>query len=239
METQDLLKGHLFVLSQVGSRLYPAILAPTLRRTAPVTEPPAADPSTSPRAATSPANHRPRWSVTTTSALRRTLLTPEVKLHSRLKFCELQLAEKEKCKTEVLVRDRYKRAKVSFHVSVTSLLPVLHHCRLFRFCTAAGIIAPTGINKKKKLFDLLSLLCHTQSQRWRVLPALPLLRCRSTRRRPSSSFPPAGRSPLLPPPLVPCPPPLRQESGAVRGELEAPTGRMRAPAARASPGAAT
>ena len=90
------------------------------------------------------------------------------------------------------------------------------------------LIAPSGINR--------NVVFHVQSQRWRVLPALPLLPCRSTRRRPSSSSPPAGRSPPPPPLLVPCPPPLRQEWGAARAELEGPTGRMKAPAVRASPG---
>lgn len=65
---------------QVASRPYPATPAPTPPPTARVTAPPAAGPSTSPRAATSPANPRPRWSVTTTSARRRTVLTPEVML---------------------------------------------------------------------------------------------------------------------------------------------------------------
>lgn len=88
MRIQDYLKGHLSFsfLPQVGSHPYPAILARTLRLTARVTEVLAADPSTSLQAATSPVNPRPQWSVITTLAHRRLVLTLEVMLLVQMFF---------------------------------------------------------------------------------------------------------------------------------------------------------
>lgn len=130
--------------------------------------------------------------------------------------------------------------------------PLPPHFRRFRLCaslaviltficTAVCIISPCGINKDAIGFSCSSsppLVSHVQSQHWRVLPAPLLLPCRSTRRRPFSSSPPAGLSPLPPLLLAPCPPPLPQELGAVKAG-SGPTGRMKVRAARASPGTAS
>ena len=145
--------------------------------------PRAADPSTSPRAATSPVNPRPPWSVITTSAPRRTVLTPEVTRKSEFQsyLCSRSAAAPSVRTLEAPGICKYtsdhsvfrEQGKKIFRGNGVSSLSQgfkpADSCAslvviLIFTCTAAFIIPPCGINKNLSGFTLyiyFFLLCSS------------------------------------------------------------------------------